>query len=300
MHQTHISAVFLAGPYAYKIKKPLDLGFLAFTTLERRRHFCSEEVRLNRRLEPGVYLGTVPVSIRGDRVCVGEGEKVLDYAVKMRRLPEDRSLEVLLRRGALEIGTLDDLAGRLARFHAGAEGGERISRAGSWKAVARNCRENFAQIESFEDEVPAEERSDALTRARAHFLLALGKFGAPCRAALPGPRGRTAGHGEVPLGRRPGSAGGIHTRIDRFSAKRAGGYTRRPQVRSGREFTIRSGRTRLIDIASVRLSRHCWREDGSSSMPVFARKASVLIFSAPLGSWACLASFFSVRRRAAR
>ncbi|MCH8333886.1 AAA family ATPase [Candidatus Sumerlaeota bacterium] len=94
----------------------------------------------------------------------------------MRRLPEDRSLEVLLRRGALEIGTLDDLAGRLARFHAGAEGGERISRAGSWKAVARNCRENFAQIESFEDEVPAEERADALKRARAHFLLALGKL----------------------------------------------------------------------------------------------------------------------------
>ncbi|MCH8333887.1 hypothetical protein IIC65_08135 [Candidatus Sumerlaeota bacterium] len=75
MHQTHISAVFLAGPYAYKIKKPLDLGFLDFTTLERRRHFCSEEVRLNRRLEPGVYLGTVPVSIRGDRVCVGEGRR---------------------------------------------------------------------------------------------------------------------------------------------------------------------------------------------------------------------------------
>ena len=62
MRQTHISVVFLAGPYVYKVKKPVDLGFLDFGTLARRRHYCEEEVRLNRRLAPEVYVGVVPVT----------------------------------------------------------------------------------------------------------------------------------------------------------------------------------------------------------------------------------------------
>ena len=65
VHQTHISAVFLAGPFAYKVKKPIDLSFLDFSTLERRRHFCEEEVRVNRGLAPEVYLGVVPIT-RGE------------------------------------------------------------------------------------------------------------------------------------------------------------------------------------------------------------------------------------------
>jgi aminoglycoside phosphotransferase family enzyme len=62
VHHTHISVVFLAGSYAYKVKKPVDLGFLDFSSLEKRRHYCQEEVRLNRRLAPAVYLGVVPVA----------------------------------------------------------------------------------------------------------------------------------------------------------------------------------------------------------------------------------------------
>src|SRR5262249_38397384 len=72
-----ISVVFLAGPHAYKVKKPVDLGFLDFTTLEKRRHFCAEEVRLNRRLAPAVYLGVVPVTRTGRAVQTeGQGEVV--------------------------------------------------------------------------------------------------------------------------------------------------------------------------------------------------------------------------------
>ena len=67
VRHTHISVVFLAGPFAYKIKKPVKLGFLDFSALDKRRHFCEEEVRLNRRLAPDVYLGVVPVSRAGDR-----------------------------------------------------------------------------------------------------------------------------------------------------------------------------------------------------------------------------------------
>ena len=74
VHQTHISLVLLAGPVVYKIKKPVNLGFVDYTTLERRKHFCEEEVRLNRRLAPSVYLGVVPVCREGSQIRI-EGER---------------------------------------------------------------------------------------------------------------------------------------------------------------------------------------------------------------------------------
>src|SRR5437870_2653660 len=75
IRHTHISVVFLAGPYAYKIKKPVQFGFLDFSTLQKRHHFCHEEVRLNRRLAPDIYLGVVPVADGGTRLLMeGQGE----------------------------------------------------------------------------------------------------------------------------------------------------------------------------------------------------------------------------------
>ena len=94
--ETHISYLFLTGDHVYKVKKPVDLGFLDFTTLAKRREFCLEEVSLNQRLAPGVYQEVVPISIKDGRYAVeGSGETV-EYAVKMRRLPSERSLEALL------------------------------------------------------------------------------------------------------------------------------------------------------------------------------------------------------------
>src|SRR5713226_1506542 len=93
VRQTHISVIFLAGPYAYKIKKPVQFGFLDFGTLEKRHHFCEEEVRLNRRLAPEIYLGVVPVTTSGTGLQMeGHGEPV-EWAVKMQRLPEEATLE---------------------------------------------------------------------------------------------------------------------------------------------------------------------------------------------------------------
>ena len=147
VRQTHISAVFLAGPFVYKIKKPVELGFLDFRTLERRRHFCEEEVRLNRRLSPAVYLGVVPVSLDGGRVVVeGRGE-VIEWAVKMARLPEDATLERRLDRGELNPDQMVKLARVVAGFHAAAESSQRISTFGRFDVVAGNARENFSQAE---------------------------------------------------------------------------------------------------------------------------------------------------------
>ena len=92
LRQTHISYVFLAGDYVYKVKKPVRFIFLDYSTLENRRHFCHEEIRLNRRLAPSVYLDVVAVVQNDGRFALSErpGEPVFEYAVKMRRLPEDQ------------------------------------------------------------------------------------------------------------------------------------------------------------------------------------------------------------------
>src|SRR5258708_3713089 len=128
VRQTHISVVFLAGDVVYKLKKPVSLGFLDFSTLERRKFFCEEEVRLNRRLAPGVYLGGVPVTrdAAGRVRLEGNGEPV-EWVVKMRRLPDGASLLEMLNRDALEPQLLEALALRLAEFHRRADAGPRVA-----------------------------------------------------------------------------------------------------------------------------------------------------------------------------
>ena len=143
--QTHISLVFLAGRHAYKIKKAVDLGFVDYTTLERRRHFCEEEVRLNRRLAPSVYLGVVPVTRHGTQIKMEGAGDVVEWAVKMERLADSATLGAHLGRGDVDAGSIQELARRLARFHARVEGGAKVALGGSFEVVARNARENFDQ-----------------------------------------------------------------------------------------------------------------------------------------------------------
>jgi aminoglycoside phosphotransferase family enzyme/predicted kinase len=145
VRQTHISVVFLAGPHVYKIKKPVDLGFLDFSTLEKRRHFCHEEVRLNRRLAPRVYRGVVPV-VRGSEGARFEGSgEVIDWAVKMQRLPDDATFKERLRRDEVGVDLVQTLARRIASFHRNGETNERIASFGRHEAVARIVLDIFAQ-----------------------------------------------------------------------------------------------------------------------------------------------------------
>ncbi len=145
VHQTHISVVFLAGPFAYKIKKPVRFSFVDFSSLEKRRHFCEEEVRLNRRLAPTVYLGVVAVTPGPQGACLEGSGEPLEWAVKMRRLPAEASLERRLEAGTVQVETIEELARRVASFHAHAESNPRIQEGGSFATVARNARENFEQ-----------------------------------------------------------------------------------------------------------------------------------------------------------
>ncbi len=145
VRQTHISVVFLAGPHAYKVKKPVAFGFLDFRTLDRRRHFCDEEVRLNRRLAPAVHLGVVPITQGAEGLKVEGEEEPVEWAVRMARLPDEAALKECLRRGEVGAGRLEELARRLAAFYAAAEGGERVASFGGFEVVAGNARENLEQ-----------------------------------------------------------------------------------------------------------------------------------------------------------
>jgi uncharacterized protein len=147
--QTHISWVFLLEDDVYKVKRPVDLGFLDFRTVEKRRLACEAEVELNRRLAPTVYHGVVPIGQTPDGAfhVNGPGE-VVDWAVHMRRVPDARRADNLLKEGKLSLADLDAIAARLAAFHNQAEHGHRIASFGGPEQVAQNVRENFAQTRS--------------------------------------------------------------------------------------------------------------------------------------------------------
>jgi len=115
--ETHISWVLLAGAFAYKIKKPVRFGFLDFGTLQARRHYCEEELRLNRRLAPWLYIGVVPVHAASDGASLEGGGPIVEYAVKMHRLPPHALASERLERGRLDVAQLAAFAQRLARFH---------------------------------------------------------------------------------------------------------------------------------------------------------------------------------------
>jgi aminoglycoside phosphotransferase family enzyme/predicted kinase len=144
--ETHISYVLLTGTFAYKIKKAVDFGFLDFTTLTARRFFCEEELRLNRRLAPGLYLDVVPITGSVDAPIVGGSKPALEYAVKMREFPQDALASRILQRGELWAADIDALAARVAGFH-GASGVAAPD--GAFSApdeILRLARQNFAQI----------------------------------------------------------------------------------------------------------------------------------------------------------
>ncbi len=153
VHQTHMSVVFLAGERAYKLKKPVDFEFVDYGTLSRRRHFCRREVELNRRLAPTVYLGVVPVVEQAEGLAFAPnpsgGEpadrEVVEWAVEMRRLPDERTLGSLVARGEAERAEVVSVGRRVATFHDQAASGPEISACARFEQVATNARDNYEQ-----------------------------------------------------------------------------------------------------------------------------------------------------------
>ena len=146
--QTHISFVFLTRNFVYKVKKAVDLGFLDFTTLEKRRFFCEKELELNRRLCGDMYLEVVPINRSNAIKIKGEGETV-EYAVKMKRMPQERMMSKLLAENKVDDRLVDRIARIIADFHSKAETNRRISEFGSLAVIETNWKENFEQTEEF-------------------------------------------------------------------------------------------------------------------------------------------------------
>jgi aminoglycoside phosphotransferase family enzyme/predicted kinase len=151
--QTHISHVFLAPPYVYKFKKSVDFGFLDYSTLNKRKKFCHREVELNRRLSDDIYLGVVSVIKEGDtfRILdeVLQSDSVVEYAVKMKQLPEEYFLHSYLENGTLTNSHLDRVADKLTDFYQKQQPNERILKYGEIESIKVNTDENFEQTQSF-------------------------------------------------------------------------------------------------------------------------------------------------------
>jgi aminoglycoside phosphotransferase family enzyme len=147
--QTQMSFVFLAGKYVYKIKKPVNLGYLDYTTLEKRHFFCRQELELNKRLCPDAYLAVVPIVRENGALRVeGQGDAI-EYAVKMRQLPRDRMMDVLLPRGQVTPEMVARVAEKLVNFHQKAETNQEIAAFGKLDVINHNCDENFVQTEKY-------------------------------------------------------------------------------------------------------------------------------------------------------
>lgn len=142
--QTHISFVFITKNFAYKMKKAVDFGFLDFSTLEKRRFYCEKELELNKRLCADVYLEVVPINKSNIIRIKGNGETI-EYALKMKRLPQQRIMTLLLKDGKVNDKTIDELAKIIAEFHFKARNGSEINVFGSLKVIKTNWDENFAQ-----------------------------------------------------------------------------------------------------------------------------------------------------------
>jgi len=147
--QTHISYVLLAGDFVYKIKKPVNFGFLDFTSLDKRKHFCEEELRLNRRLCPSLYLEVLPITQDGDTIGLNGAGPAIEYCVKMARMPEERMMGAVIKGGQLTAAMLDGIVDLLVPFYQKAEGGAEIQAFGTAQAVSVNVLENFDQTVTF-------------------------------------------------------------------------------------------------------------------------------------------------------
>ncbi len=152
--QTHISYVLITGDLVYKFKKPVDFGFLDFTTLDKRLHYCRQELILNQRLCPSIYLGLVALEKLDDSFNLSDLEhadvdKAVEFGVKMKRMPEERMMANIIRDEGLAPEMIDAICDVLVPFYAKADGGPKIQEFGKPEAVSVNIFENFSQTESF-------------------------------------------------------------------------------------------------------------------------------------------------------
>ena len=170
MMQTQMSFVFLAGDYAYKVKKPVNLGYLDYTTLEQRHFYCQREVELNQRLCPDAYLGIVPITRNKDSIVLEGWGEAIEYAVKMRYLPQEVMMNVLLGKNQVSVEMVSRVAQRLAEFHQKAETSETISAFGGLDIITGNTEENFSQTIQYIGQTVSQEKYRHIKEYTSRFI----------------------------------------------------------------------------------------------------------------------------------
>ncbi|MGD8513191.1 MAG: AAA family ATPase [Deltaproteobacteria bacterium] len=168
---THISAVFLTGTWVYKLKKPVDFGFLDFRNLKDRHHFCEQEVRLNQRLSRDVYQEVVKIYETDDhRFSLEDKGPIVEYAVKMRQLPDSLSLKELLKNDQVGHAHMKKLGEILAAFYERSNQSPQIDHSGQRDVIAFNMEENFRQLEPFAGGLLDLERWEFICQVSRTFL----------------------------------------------------------------------------------------------------------------------------------
>ena len=162
MLQTHISWVFLTGKYAYKVKKPVDFGFLNFTELTQRKHFCEEEIRLNGRLAKDIYLQTVAITDSEEGPELNGSGDAVEYAVKMLQFDQSQLVNELLSAEKLDNQHIDDIAMQVADFHQSIEVSGSSSNLGTAESVNAPVIQNFDQLEPLITDTQAQEQLSRL------------------------------------------------------------------------------------------------------------------------------------------
>ncbi len=173
--QTHLSHVFLTGPYAYKLKKPLNLGFADFSSLQKRIHFCRQELTLNQRLAPDIYLAVLAVAAgpRGIRLLPLDeaGDDLLEPCLQMVQMAQGRMMDRLLAQGQVHAEHIDRLAAILSRFYQQAQGGPGVAKYGSPQEVARTIEQGLSQTRGHQGLTVAPARWRAVARYSRAFLV---------------------------------------------------------------------------------------------------------------------------------
>ncbi|MCW4028152.1 MAG: hypothetical protein NWE92_00685 [Candidatus Bathyarchaeota archaeon] len=147
--QTHISFVFITQNYVYKVKKAVNFGFLDFSTLEKRGLYCQKELELNRRLCPQIYLEVDAITQTGEGLKINGAGQIVEYALKMRRLPQEKIMTLLLKEDKINKKTIGNIAKIVADFHSKAQTNPEINEFGSLKIVKTNWDENFSQTTKY-------------------------------------------------------------------------------------------------------------------------------------------------------
>jgi uncharacterized protein len=174
--QTHASYVFLASPYVFKVKKNVNFGFLDFSSLKNRRYYSEREVTLNRRLCPDIYLGVIPISLSVGKLTFGKGEKVVEYAVKMRKLQDRYFLHRLLRQNQVTTKDIDRIVSKLKDFYEAERPSEKITKWGRIENLQISTVENFDQTRVFVGLTISREAFEAIAFYTAAFYARNGEL----------------------------------------------------------------------------------------------------------------------------